>query len=74
VYPPPLPQDWFDDPLHNKESGENRVATVLLYLGEVLEGGETSLPIGIPIDEERQKMVNPSEGSGDGRCMCMKFK
>jgi hypothetical protein len=54
-------QDWFDDPLHNKESGENRVATVLMYLGEVSEGGETTLPLGLPIDEERQKIVNPSE-------------
>lgn len=61
VYVAAPQQDWFDDPLHNKENGENRVATVLLYLGEVLEGGETSLPIGIPIDEKRQKMVNPSE-------------
>lgn len=66
---PPLPppsspsylQDWFDDPVHNKESGENRAATVLLYLGEVLEGGETSLPLARPIDEVKQKMVNPSE-------------
>lgn len=53
-------QDWFDDPVHNKASGENRVATVLMYLGEVSEGGETTLPLGMPIDEERQKLVNPS--------------
>jgi len=62
---PSYPQDWFDDPVHNKESGENRAATVLLYLGEVLEGGETSLPLALPIDEEKQKMVNPSES-----CCC----
>lgn len=54
-------QDWFDDPVHNKESGENRVATVLMYLGEVQEGGETTLPLGIPLDEERQKLDSPSE-------------
>jgi hypothetical protein len=53
--------DWFDDPVHTKDSGENRVATVLMYLGDVLEGGETTLPLGIPIDAGRQNLANPSE-------------
>lgn len=46
------------------------MATVLLYLGEVLEGGETSLPLGIPIDEEKQKMVNPSKCTGVVPLIC----
>jgi hypothetical protein len=51
--------------VHSRESkSDNRAATVLLYLGEVLEGGETSLPLAVPIDEQRQRMVNPSEWSG----------
>eukprot|EP00775_Hariotina_reticulata_P009877 gene9877-10035_t len=53
--------DWFDDPVHTKDSGENRVATVLMYLGDVLEGGETTLPLGTPIDADRQNLANPSE-------------
>jgi hypothetical protein len=52
--------DWFDDPQHAANKEENRAATVLLYLGEVLEGGETSLPLAVPIDEARQAQANPS--------------
>jgi len=47
--------DWFDDPVHKKpNSTGNRAATVLMYLGEVQEGGETALPIAIPIDFKQQ--------------------
>lgn len=47
--------DWFDDPVHGRaNSTENRAATVLLYLGQVEEGGETALPIAVPIDPKAQ--------------------
>lgn len=55
--------DWFDDPVHNRlNSTENRVATVLLYLGMVQEGGETALPIAVPIDPQRQVYVMGERG------------
>lgn len=45
----------FDDPVHTKpNSTENRIATVLMYLGQVQEGGETALPIAVPIDWKKQ--------------------
>ncbi|KAG2487816.1 hypothetical protein HYH03_013660 [Edaphochlamys debaryana] len=55
--------DWFDDPVHHKaylENG-NRYATVLLYLAEVDEGGETNLPLADPIDADMQRLDNPSQ-------------
>lgn len=54
--------DWFDDPNSKKQSATqgNRFATVLLYLGDVEEGGETSLPLANPIDAELQKLDNAS--------------
>ncbi|KAF8069685.1 P4H3 [Scenedesmus sp. PABB004] len=53
--------DWFDDPTHPATDGENRAATVLMYLGDVSEGGETALPIGRFIDAARQALPAPSE-------------
>jgi hypothetical protein len=38
-----------------------RAATVLMYLGDVVEGGETTLPLGKYIDEGRQRLNNSSE-------------
>jgi hypothetical protein len=38
-----------------------RAATVLMYLGDVEEGGETTLPLGKYIDEGRQRLANSSE-------------
>jgi hypothetical protein len=32
-----------------------------MYLGDVEEGGETTLPLGKFIDEGRQRLTNPSE-------------
>jgi prolyl 4-hydroxylase len=61
--------DWFDDPLHGHgkdTEADNRVATVLLYLGEVEEGGETSLPLAELIDPKRQLLVRPSECAKKG--------
>jgi len=58
--------DWFDDPVHGKNNTENRVATVLLYLGNVTEGGETSLPLATPIDWDKQRMKKPSECAKKG--------
>ncbi|KXZ48876.1 hypothetical protein GPECTOR_25g461 [Gonium pectorale] len=54
--------DWFDDPVHHKMylSDGNRYATVLLYLSEVEEGGETNLPLADPIDLSVQAIENPS--------------
>jgi hypothetical protein len=47
--------DWFDDPVHSTpNSTANRAATVLMYLGQVEEGGETSLPIAVPLDYKKQ--------------------
>ena len=39
---------------------DNRYATVLMYLSEVLEGGETTLPLANAIDERRQSPANAS--------------
>ncbi|KAF6253134.1 hypothetical protein COO60DRAFT_1643423 [Scenedesmus sp. NREL 46B-D3] len=58
--------DWFDDPTHPADSGENRAATVLMYLGDVEEGGETTLPLGKFIDAGRQRLANPSECAAKG--------
>eukprot|EP00195_Chlamydomonas_chlamydogama_P016075 CAMPEP_0202891768 /NCGR_PEP_ID=MMETSP1392-20130828/1746_1 /ASSEMBLY_ACC=CAM_ASM_000868 /TAXON_ID=225041 /ORGANISM="Chlamydomonas chlamydogama, Strain SAG 11-48b" /LENGTH=285 /DNA_ID=CAMNT_0049575621 /DNA_START=353 /DNA_END=1210 /DNA_ORIENTATION=+ len=54
--------DWFDDPVHHEEylRDGNRYATVLLYLSEVEEGGETALPLAVAIDEDAQQIPNPS--------------
>uniref|UniRef100_A0A7S3R8W3 Prolyl 4-hydroxylase alpha subunit Fe(2+) 2OG dioxygenase domain-containing protein n=1 Tax=Dunaliella tertiolecta TaxID=3047 RepID=A0A7S3R8W3_DUNTE len=40
---------------------DNRYATVLLYLSEVEEGGETTLPLATAIDEEAQQITNASQ-------------
>lgn len=51
--------DWFDDPSHPHKPGtDNRMATVLLYLSEVEEGGETALPLAEAIDEVRTSLVS----------------
>jgi prolyl 4-hydroxylase len=54
--------DWFDDPVHHSAylQDGNRYATVLLYLSEVEEGGETALPLATAIDEQAQVLENPS--------------
>ncbi|GBF94788.1 prolyl 4-hydroxylase-like [Raphidocelis subcapitata] len=52
--------DWFDDPVHTPgNTTDNRAATVLMYLGEVEEGGETALPIAVPLDAARQGRIKP---------------
>ncbi|KAF5833417.1 hypothetical protein DUNSADRAFT_10286 [Dunaliella salina] len=54
--------DWFDDVRHKQAPGaDNRYATVLLYLSEVEEGGETTLPLATAIDEEAQQLSNASQ-------------
>eukprot|EP00775_Hariotina_reticulata_P008869 gene8869-9048_t len=58
--------DYFEDPLHTRDPQENRAATVVMYLGDVEEGGETTLPLGIPIDPTRQVMRNPSKCAAKG--------
>uniref|UniRef100_A0A383WBS8 Fe2OG dioxygenase domain-containing protein n=1 Tax=Tetradesmus obliquus TaxID=3088 RepID=A0A383WBS8_TETOB len=63
--------DWFDDPTHPADSGENRAATVLMYLGDVEEGGETTLPLGKFIDEGRQRLHSPSECATKGSGMAV---
>ena len=63
--------DYFDHPGHwVNQTKENRVATVLLYLGEVLEGGETSLPIAEPIDPVRQVGASCVWGGGVRCVLC----
>ncbi|KAJ9507872.1 hypothetical protein QJQ45_021203 [Haematococcus lacustris] len=54
--------DWFDDPVHQAQylQNGNRYATVLLYLSEVEEGGETTLPLATALDEAAQTLNNPS--------------
>ncbi|KAJ9507566.1 hypothetical protein QJQ45_019368 [Haematococcus lacustris] len=54
--------DWFDDPVHQAQylQNGNRYATVLLYLSEVEEGGETTLPLATALDEAAQTLENPS--------------
>eukprot|EP00877_Chromochloris_zofingiensis_P004451 jgi/Chrzof1/14006/Cz08g20270.t1 len=58
--------DWFDDPIHKQGNGENRVATILMYLGDVLEGGETSFPLAIPINRTKQSLGSLSECAARG--------
>lgn len=63
--------DWFDHPAARADDPEadNRVATVLMYLGVVEEGGETALPLAEPIDAARQDASNMSgypRGGGGG--------
>ncbi|KAG2496026.1 hypothetical protein HYH03_005948 [Edaphochlamys debaryana] len=42
--------DWFDE--NELEDGSNRMATVLMYLSDVEDhaGGETALPLAVPLD------------------------
>lgn len=63
--------DWFDDPTHPATSEENRAATVLMYLGEVQEGGETAMPLGTFIDEGKQKLPSASECAKKGTGMAI---
>lgn len=55
--------DWFDNAEIATQStlpGSNRMATVLMYLSDVADedgaGGETALPLAVPLDEEVQSL------------------
>ncbi|KAG1660221.1 hypothetical protein FOA52_005090 [Chlamydomonas sp. UWO 241] len=65
--------DWFDDVNHPQgvgRDGDNRYATVLMYLSDDVEGGETALPLAVGIDPpvQQARISSPSEcvskGSG----------
>eukprot|EP00798_Chlamydomonas_sp_ICE-L_P023123 gene23123-30324_t len=55
--------DWFGSQLAKGHFGGtgDRVATVLMYLSEVEEGGETALPLADAIDVNAQRLENPSQ-------------
>jgi len=63
--------DWFDDVNHPKgelRGGDNRYATVLMYLADGVTGGETALPLAVGIDEDlqRARVADPSECARKG--------
>ncbi|KAG1656801.1 hypothetical protein FOA52_011837 [Chlamydomonas sp. UWO 241] len=60
--------DWFKDASERATQTRdgNRVATVLMYLSEMVEGGETSLPLAAPIDGVTQALQDPSECAAQG--------
>ncbi|KAK9814785.1 hypothetical protein WJX72_011443 [[Myrmecia] bisecta] len=49
--------DWFDDPVKHKThlGAGNRVATVLMYLSDVEEGGETAFPQSIGLEDNQPR-------------------
>mmetsp|Transcript_15986 Transcript_15986/g.34537 ORF Transcript_15986/g.34537 Transcript_15986/m.34537 type:complete len:272 (+) Transcript_15986:87-902(+) len=53
--------DWFEAK-EIKDSTGNRVATVLMYLSDVLDGagGETALPLALPLDDRVQTLDSMS--------------
>uniref|UniRef100_A0A7R9Z064 Fe2OG dioxygenase domain-containing protein n=1 Tax=Chlamydomonas euryale TaxID=1486919 RepID=A0A7R9Z064_9CHLO len=55
-------RDWFHDPVHMAAQlkNGNRYASVVMYLSDVEEGGETSLPLAVPIDAAVQRAGRPS--------------
>lgn len=62
--------DWFSDPLHDEEAKTvgNRIATVLLYLSEVEEGGATTLPLAFPANHTRAVEAYPPDPKADKEC------
>ncbi|PNG99841.1 Prolyl 4-hydroxylase subunit alpha-1 [Tetrabaena socialis] len=58
--------DWFDEKEINGSSSGNRMATVLMYLSDVdpAAGGETALPLAMPLDDAAQSV----EGRGFSTC------
>ncbi|GIL68396.1 hypothetical protein Vafri_21651 [Volvox africanus] len=58
--------DWFDEDEVVKAGGSNRMATVLMYLSDVdpQAGGETALPLAIPLDSISQSV----NGRGYSEC------
>ncbi len=64
----------FDGKQEDLLSDGNRYATVVLYLSDVEEGGETSLPLATAIDPERQRLTNTSLCAQKGSGMAVRPK
>jgi len=60
--------DWFDDPVKHADqmTAGNRIATVLMYLSDVEEGGETAFPHGTYVNEAKQKSGQYSPCGDEG--------